>query len=179
MLELEFPIRSTTCWHDPRDLDAETLWQAKVGGRSLAGLEVRGATRLAPEAVLTTPADIVIPAVMANQITAAVAAAMLCQIIREIVNGPIASDAEAVVAAKGILVIPDVVANAGGITMSHFEWAQNRSGLSWTAADARTRLDARMVATARAMIHAAQEHNVSLAVAAQLLAVQHISARFS
>ncbi len=124
-------------------------------------------------------ADIVTSAVMANQITAEVAAGISCQIILEMANGPIAADAEATVAARGILVIPDVVANAGGITMSHFEWAQNRSGLPWTADDARTRLHARMLATARSMIHAAQEHHGSLAVAAQLLAVERMYAQFS
>ncbi len=87
-------------------------------------------------------ADIVTPAVMANQITAEVAAGISCQIILEMAKGPIAADAEATVAAQGILVTPDVVANAGGITISHFERAQNRSGLPWTAYDARTRLDA-------------------------------------
>lgn len=161
-------------WHNPRGLDASALWEARQG-RRFAEIDVPGASRIAPHEVLTVPADVVIPAATANQITSDIAALLRCRIILEIANGPVAVDAEAIIASKGILVIPDLVANAGGITMSHFEWVQNRSGLLWTEDEARLRLDARMTATARSTIHTSQQRHVSLAVAAQLGAVERLA----
>lgn len=162
-------------WHDPRGLDAGALWQAKADGRRFAALDLPRATRTDPVGVLAVPADIVIPAAVANQITSDLAPGLQCRLVLEVANGPIASDAEALVASKAV-VVPDLVANAGGITMSHFEWVQNRTGLPWTEEDARARLDARMRATARAMIDTARERNVTLAVAPQLIALDRLAA---
>ncbi|HCN78156.1 MAG TPA: glutamate dehydrogenase, partial [Verrucomicrobiales bacterium] len=120
-------------------------------------------------------ADLVIPAATAGQITAEMAARLQCRMILEIANGPIRPDAEQAVVERGIEIIPDVVANAGGITMSHFEWAQNRGGALWTAEEAAARLDTRMIATASRMLQVSRDRKVSPAVAAQLLALEQLS----
>ena len=165
--------------HSPAGLDAEVLWQAKEQGRSFKGLQLPDATALTAVEVLVVKADLIIPAATAGQITAALTPHLQCRWIVEIANSPIAADAEAAVIEQGIEIIPDVVVNAGGITMSHFEWAQNRSGLLWSAEDARSRLDTRMIATAASMLQVARDRSVSLAIAAQLLALERLSAALS
>jgi glutamate dehydrogenase (NADP+) len=161
-------------WIAPDGLDAEALWAAKSAGRRFSELEPAGAGRVASMDVLCAAADIVIPAATANQITGEVASRLRGRLVLEIANGPVAPPAEPVLSDRQIVVVPDLVANAGGITMSHFEWAQNMARESWSEADARRRLDARMLDTARAMIETSRARNVSFAVAAQLLAIQRL-----
>jgi len=124
---------------------------------------------------LTVKADLIIPAATPNQITKGVARNLKCRWLLEIANSPIASDAEDEVVARGIEIIPDIVANAGGITMSHFEWAQNRGGLSWTAEESSSRLESKMSITADNLFQIARKRNVSLAIAAQLMALERLS----
>ena len=124
---------------------------------------------------MTVKADLIIPAATANQITKGVARNLKCSWVVEIANSPIASDAEDEVVARGIEIIPDIVANAGGITMSHFEWAQNRGGLSWTAEESSSRLDSKMSVTAANLLQVAQKRKVSLAIASQFMALERLS----
>lgn len=167
---------STGGLHDPGGLDAEALWHAKEQGRAFSDLSVPRACAIPCVDVLCVPADIVIPAATANQIDAHLASRLQCRMLVELANAPVAADAEATVIAKGIEIIPDVVVNAGGITMSHFEWAQNRGGVPWTANEAAARLDARMIATANRLLQVSHDRKVSLAIAAQLLALDLLSA---
>ena len=160
-------------------LDAEAIWEAREAGRGIASLDISGAQALSASEVLTVKADIVIPAATANQITAEMAARLQCRMVLEIANAPICPDAEEIVTSRGIEIIPDVVANAGGITMSHFEWAQNRGGALWSAEEARSRLDTRMIATAARMLQVARARSVSPAIAAQFLALEQLSAALS
>ncbi len=166
-------------WQRAEGLDAEMLWEAKTAGKDFAGLQVPGAEPVSAQQVLAVKADIIIPAATAGQVTADLAARLQCRMILEIANGPICPDAEGTVTDRGIEIIPDVVVNAGGITMSHFEWAQNRGGALWTAEEAHARLDTRMIATAQSMLQCAVSRNVSLAVAAQLLALERLGAALS
>ncbi len=159
---------------NPAGLNAAALWAHKQAGGRFSDLQMAAARHGAAVDVLTADADILIPAATDNQITAGLASRLSARFVLEIANGPVASDAEPVLASRGITVIPDLVANAGGITMSHFEWRQNREGARWTEADARERLDARMADTSRALIDAATRHAVPLAVAAQLLAIDRL-----
>jgi len=167
---------STGGLHCADGLDAEALWQAREAGLTFAQMEAPGAVRMTPAEVLAVRADLVIPAATAGQITAEMAERLESQRVLEIANGPIRPDAEQAVVERGIEIIPDVVANAGGITMSHFEWAQNRGGALWTAEEAAARLDTRMIATASRMLQVSRDRKVSPAVAAQLLALEQLSA---
>jgi glutamate dehydrogenase (NADP+) len=170
---------STGGWLRADGLDAEMLWNAKKAGKDFAELEISGAEPLSAREVLAVKADIVIPAATAGEITVDIAKRLQCRMIMEIANGPICPDAEHIVTSRGIEIIPDVVVNAGGITMSHFEWAQNRSGALWTSEEAHSRLDARMISTTRSMLQCASSRDVSLAVAAQLLALDRLGAALS
>lgn len=161
--------------YSPVGLDAEALWKAKQQGHSFKDLQIGSGSPIANDEVLTVKADLIIPAATANQITKGVARNLKCSWVVEIANSPIASDAEDEVVARGIEIIPDIVANAGGITMSHFEWAQNRGGLSWTAEESSSRLDSKMSVTAANLLQVARKRKVSLAIASQFMALERLS----
>lgn len=90
------------------------------------------ATIISNEELLELEVDLLIPAALENQITKDNAAKIKAPVIVEIANGPITVEADAILAKKGILVVPDVLANAGGVMVSYFEWVQNRSGFYWS-----------------------------------------------
>jgi glutamate dehydrogenase (NADP+) len=159
---------------NPSGLSATELWAAKEQGIPISNVRMKGAKKIPSSAVLTTPADIIIPAATAGQITKDVAARVQCKIVLEMANGPVASEAEPVLRTRGIEVIPDLIANAGGVTMSHFEWLQNRVGTLWSAEDAAERLEKKMSASAKSMIMTASNHKISLAEAAQIMALERL-----
>jgi glutamate dehydrogenase (NADP+) len=166
---------SRCAWVNPNGLDVDRLLNAKRQHGSLA--EIAGAPpgeRLAPEDVLEAEADVLIPAATADQITLVNAPRLRCRFVLEIANGPVASDADAALEGRGITVIPDLVANAGGITVSHFEWVQNRMGLAWDAAHVDTEMQSRMSRIARTMIELSASKKISLAVAAQCAALDRL-----
>jgi glutamate dehydrogenase/leucine dehydrogenase len=85
------------------------------------------------EELLTCDCDILIPAALDNVITEKNAGKIKAKVILELANGPVSPEADAILKKKGIIVVPDVLANAGGVTVSYFEWVQGRSGDQWTA----------------------------------------------
>jgi glutamate dehydrogenase len=90
--------------------------------------------------LLALDAEILVPAALGGQITAANASNVRSRILAEAANGPTSPDADAILREKGVLVIPDILCNAGGVTVSYFEWAQNRSGLTWTLDEVNARM---------------------------------------
>jgi glutamate dehydrogenase (NADP+) len=166
-------------WYRREGLDAGRLVEAKARGQALATLEPGGASPIRPTEALEAPADLVIAAALGGQITAANAGRLSCRLVVEIANAAVSSDAEPILGESGITVVPDVVVNAGGITVSHFEWAQSRQGLRWSADDVSERLEQRMRATARAMLTVAHEAKVALPTAAQILALQRLRAAYA
>ncbi len=126
-------------------------------------------------AVLTAAADILVPAALEEQITGANAAAVQAGIILEIANGPVTPEADEYLQAQGVTVIPDVLANAGGVTVSYFEWIQGNTGERWSHADVETKLQARMRSAHREVAGFAHEYGVTLRQAAYALALTRIS----
>jgi glutamate dehydrogenase (NADP+) len=92
------------------------------------------------EALIELDVDILIPAALENVITGENAARVLAPVVVEIANGPTTSEADSILHGKGTLVVPDILANAGGVTVSYFEWVQNRQGFRWTLEDVHSRL---------------------------------------
>jgi glutamate dehydrogenase (NADP+) len=130
--------------------------------------------RLSNDELLSLDVDVLVPAALENAITEANVGAIRAPVILELANGPISSAADRALAERGISVIPDVLANAGGVTVSYFEWIQNRTGLYWSAQEVRERLRERMVGEALALWDFAAEHDIPLRTAAYAQALTRI-----
>jgi glutamate dehydrogenase (NADP+) len=123
---------------------------------------------LTNEELLTLDVDILIPAAMENQITEANAADIKAKYIVEVANGPITSTADKILEAKGIQVFPDILMNAGGVTVSYFEWVQNRSGLYWSAEEVNQNLKERMIKAVESTWAISETSHVSMRTAAYI-----------
>ncbi len=121
-----------------------------------------------------TKADIFIPAALENQIGAEEAAALQCSVILEGANGPTNPEGEKVLADKNITVIPDILANAGGVTVSYYEWVQNKRSESWDVDEVDEKLERRMVRQYHRVMDFARNHRVSPRVAAYSIALENI-----
>lgn len=127
------------------------------------------------ENLLEADCDILIPAALDNQLTKENAPRVKAKFVLEIANGPTTPEADAIFEKLGIKVIPDVLANAGGVAVSYFEWIQNREGFYWTEEEVFEKLKPLMVAASQAVWHRAIEKDSSLRDAAFLLAVERLA----
>ncbi|GFE71832.1 Glu/Leu/Phe/Val dehydrogenase [Chroococcus sp. FPU101] len=124
--------------------------------------------------LLNLKVDVLIPAALENQITKDNAAQIQAKYIFEVANGPISSEADEILEQKGIYVFPDILVNAGGVTVSYFEWVQNRSGLYWRLTEVNERLKERMVTEAEKVWVIAREFDVALRTAAYIHAIERL-----
>ncbi|HVB34969.1 MAG TPA: Glu/Leu/Phe/Val dehydrogenase [Patescibacteria group bacterium] len=134
-----------------------------------------GTSRLSNDELLALKCDILIPAALENVITLANADQIKARIVVEGANGPITPHADEVLHRKGVFVVPDVLANAGGVTVSYFEWVQNQQGYSWSEEEVHTRLDAIMRRAFREVVAAAQKHHAHLRQGAYVVAVGRVA----
>ncbi|HLI83871.1 MAG TPA: glutamate dehydrogenase, partial [Bryobacteraceae bacterium] len=111
-----------------------------------------------------------------NVITSANAANLRCKILCEGANGPTTPLADEILAQKRVFVIPDILANAGGVTVSYFEWVQDRQGFFWNEQLVNERLEEIMVESFDAVVHYAQTHSVNNRIAAYMLALDRVAA---
>jgi glutamate dehydrogenase (NADP+) len=132
-------------------------------------------TSLSNEELLTLDVDILVPAALENQITADNANTVKAKYIFEVANGPISADADLILEANGIYVFPDILVNAGGVTVSYFEWVQNRSGLYWPLEEINQRLQGQIVAEAEKIWSISQEKGIPLRTAAYVHALGRLS----
>ena len=125
--------------------------------------------------LLTWPCEILLPAATENVITSANAAQLNCRILCEGANGPTTIVADDILEAKGVFVIPDILANAGGVTTSYFEWVQDRMGYFWTEAEVNERLVRIMTDSFADVLAYAKSHNVNNRIAAYMLAIDRVA----
>ncbi|MFO7274058.1 MAG: Glu/Leu/Phe/Val dehydrogenase [Bacillota bacterium] len=125
--------------------------------------------------VLTADCEILVPAALENQIDAEVARSIRARVIAEAANGPTTPDGDHVLAQRKIFVIPDILANAGGVTVSYFEWVQNRNQYYWTAEEVNARLEQRMVTSFREVVAMAERHGAYTRTAAYMYAIHRIA----
>jgi len=125
--------------------------------------------------LLELPCDILIPAALENQLTARNAAHIKARLIVEAANGPTTPEAEAILLEKGVTIIPDILANAGGVTVSYFEWVQDLQRFFWTEDEINDRLTTIMLKAYAAIHQKAREQQVSLRLGAYLLAVARLA----
>jgi glutamate dehydrogenase (NAD(P)+) len=140
---------------------------------SLAGFTE--ATKVTNDELLTMPVDLLVPAAMEDVITHKNAPNIKAKLIVEGANGPTSSKADSIINEKGITVVPDILANAGGVTVSYFEWVQNRLGYKWTADRVNRRSD-RIMKDAFINVHkTAQDYKVSMRIAAYMVAIDKVA----
>lgn len=154
-------------------LDIESL-QRHVGERGT----VRGAagsSEISSRDLFGLDVDILVPAAIENQITSAVARRVRAKIVAEAANGPTTPEGAAVLAERGILVIPDLLASAGGVTVSYFEWVQNTMNFYWPEAEVHEKLETMMVRAFEELWTLRGEHDTSLREAAYLVGVRRLA----
>ena len=134
----------------------------------------RGGDRITNEALLTLPCDVLVPAALEKQFTIANAASVNAKLIVEGANGPTTPEADHIFTRRGITVIPDIVANAGGVTVSYFEWAQDRSGYFWKESEVNERLADVMLENFTIVSDLAARRNVPLRTAAYMVAIDRV-----
>jgi glutamate dehydrogenase (NAD(P)+) len=160
--------------YDERGLDIPKLYDwVYAQKRPLA--EFPTGEKTSSQEILFRPCDILIPAATENQITAENAARVDCRILCEGANGPTTWHADAIIDGKGIFVIPDILANAGGVTVSYFEWVQDRQGFFWRESEVNERLHDVMEQSFEQVVHYAGEHAVSNRIAAYILAIDRVA----
>jgi glutamate dehydrogenase/leucine dehydrogenase len=158
-------------------LDVEKTLAAKEGKGSVTDaleFHVEGQA-LAADAVISQKADIFVPAALEEQIHKDNVDSVQAGIVLEIANGPVTPEADDTLATRGVVVIPDVLANAGGVTVSYFEWIQNRTGERWTAETVREKLEHIMGNAYKDVAGFAAERGTTLREAAYALALERIN----
>ena len=135
----------------------------------------RGGDRVTNDVLLTSPCDVLVPAALEKQLTIENAARVQARLIVEGANGPTTPDADHIFGERGIVVIPDIVANAGGVTVSYFEWAQNRGGYSWREAEVNERLADVLLENFKRVRTTAALRSVSLRTAAYMVAIERVT----
>lgn len=158
-------------WNE-KGLDIAKLEQFKKEHGTLAGFP--GSKTITNEQLLTLKVNLLIPAALESVITAKNVGKIKADMIVELANGPVEPEADAKLWKRGIPVVPDIVANAGGVTGSYFEWVQNRTGDYWTEDQVWKKLQPIMVSTFREMWKLHKKHNVQLRTAAYMLALQRV-----
>lgn len=163
-------------------LDIPSLQQFKASTRNLQAVYCEGTVcnlidgyeTLTNEELLTLDVDILVPAALENQITEDNAPLVQARYVFEVANGPITSAGDRILEEKGIYVFPDILVNAGGVTVSYFEWVQNRSGLYWSETEVNTRLQAKMIEETEKIWRLAQTLDIPMRPAAYVHALERL-----
>ncbi|MBT1687450.1 Glu/Leu/Phe/Val family dehydrogenase [Dawidia soli] len=134
-----------------------------------------GAEKISNDDLLTLPVDLLVPAATEDVITSSNVVGIKARLIVEGANGPTSSKADNVINEKGIMVVPDILANAGGVTVSYFEWVQNRLGYKWTADRVNRRSDRIMKDAFNNVYKTSQEYKVPMRIAAYMVAIDKVA----
>ena len=159
--------------YNPRGLDIAALQKHRKETGSIAGFA--GGEDMDKGEAMFLECDVLIPAATENVIHSGNADRLRCKILCEGANGPTTPLADEILAEKKIFVIPDILANAGGVTVSYFEWVQDRQGFFWNEQTVNERLQEIMVESFDAVVQYAETHNVNNRIAAYMLALDRVA----
>jgi glutamate dehydrogenase (NAD(P)+) len=170
-------ITGVTDWqggvYNAAGLDIPALQAHVARHKTVAGFP--GAEPLAAADIFSLPVDILIPAALENQITEANASQISARLVVEGANGPTTPAAHHALHARGVFVVPDILANAGGVSVSYFEWVQDRHGYFWSEREVNERLETKMVQAFDAVLKTAQHYNVDMRTAAYIVAINRVA----
>jgi len=159
--------------YNPNGLDIAALMRHRKQTGSI--LDFPGGENIGREEALLLDCDVLLPAAKENVITSQNAARIRAKILCEGANGPTTPLADQILAERGVFVIPDILANAGGVTVSYFEWVQDRQGYFWNEELINTRLEEIMVNSFRDVTSYADKHGVNNRIAAYMLALDRVA----
>ena len=158
--------------YNEHGLDAEALQACKRETGSVSNFSP--GDRLSNEELLTLPCDILVPAALENQLTERIAPQVQSKLIAEAANGPTTPEADAIFQDRGVTVIPDILANAGGVTVSYFEWVQNLQEFHWKEEQVNQQLREVMDASCEQVMALGEREHTNLRTAAYILAVERV-----
>ena len=158
--------------HKQDGLDIDSLRSHKVKNGTVAGFQ--GASSIDDSDLLELDCTVLVPAALENQITGANAGKVKAKIVAEAANGPTTPDADDILFGNGVLVIPDILANGGGVTFSYFEWLQNLRREYWSEAEVNSRLDSNISSAFNDVYAKHKEFNVNMRKASTLLAINRV-----
>ncbi|HSE36333.1 MAG TPA: glutamate dehydrogenase, partial [Blastocatellia bacterium] len=159
--------------YNQRGLDVPGVLRYLAENKTVEGYT--DAEHISTAELLELECEILMPAATENQITTHNADKIRCKILAEGANGPTTADADEIVSAKRIFVIPDILANAGGVTVSYFEWVQDRMGFFWNEDTVNTRLHDIMVSSFNDVVGFADKYSVNTRLAAYMLAIDRVA----
>lgn len=158
--------------YNKNGLDVEAVIKHKEKTESVHNFA--GAKNITNEELLEVECDILAPSALENQITKDNAAKIKAKVVIEIANGPTTPEADEILAKRNILVVPDILANAGGVTVSYFEWVQNREGYYWELSEIHEKLAKKMISAFRRIYEIAEREKIDMRTAAYILGLERI-----
>ena len=167
---------SSMAIYDPEGMDPHAVHSHKANTGSLTNAPSNGTIQeISNQDLLVSDCDILIPAALENQITIDNAGQVQARIICELANGPVTPGADKILCDKGTIVIPDILANSGGVIVSYFEWVQNKAGYYWSLADIHSKLKERIEPEARTIWNISMEKKIDMRTAAYVHALERLS----
>jgi glutamate dehydrogenase (NAD(P)+) len=177
LAEIGARIVAVTDWkggvYNDKGLDLGRLGEHMRRQKTVAGFD--GGEPLTNADLFALPVDILIPAALENQITLENAPLVRARVLVEGANGPTTPDAHRHLHERGVFVVPDILANSGGVTTSYFEWVQDRHGYFWTEQEVNERLEAKMCEAYNAVLQTAVRYKVDMRTAAYLVAINRVA----
>jgi glutamate dehydrogenase (NAD(P)+) len=142
---------------------------------TIKGYSEKGSREISNEELLTLDVDILVPAAMENQITGELAPKVRAKVIVEAANGPTTAEADIILGEKKVILVPDILANAGGVVVSYFEWVQNLQAIFWDIHEINSMLKKIMIRSFEDVYTLSQHSNVSLRTAAYMVALERVT----
>jgi glutamate dehydrogenase/leucine dehydrogenase len=158
---------------DPKGLPVDKLLEVAYKNHSLEGCPF--GDKISNEELLELKCDVLVPAAMEMQITKANAGRLKCRILAEGANGPTTPEADAILRGNDVFVIPDILANAGGVVVSYFEWVQDLQNFFWTEEEVNKKLREILVKAFDEVLNMSRKHAVDMRMAALMIGIDRVS----